>query len=63
VILIREDDFNKYNNYLGANERKTLIEYLTLHWDIPSDYWIEQVSDCMLRGVMELDSSVMSSEE
>lgn len=60
VILIKMSDLDSYNARLVSKgkARKTPVEYLKEYWDIPPDYWVEQISDCMLRGMTELDSPI-----
>lgn len=73
VILLRMDDVDEYNQNVdeynqNADEahqksRKTPIEYLKWYWDIPSDFSVEQLNGCMLRGVTETNSKSLSDED
>ena len=54
VILIDCAELDNYNS--RRSTRMTPIEYLREHWDVPSDYTITQLSNCMLRGMTYKDN-------
>ena len=57
VILIDVQEFEKWND---AQETKvTPVEYLRMKWDIGAEFQVQQIENCMLRGVSEVDNGIL----
>ena len=59
VILIDKEIFTNWNDSQSSEGRMTPMQFIREWWDITSDFSVEQIHDCMLRGVTEVSSTPM----
>ena len=60
VVLLHKEETDKATAEICAREglpSLSPLEYLKRHWDIPRGFAVEQIQDCMLRGVTEVGSA------
>ena len=58
IILLQQEETDKRIQEICTQENLTSmspLDYLKRHWDITTEFTVEQIYDCMLRGVTEID--------